>query len=164
MAGGINSRKFCYDLTPGGDGASSYGKRRLIRGEGFATRISGNVRPQEPGGGALTIAAPRQMMDVDVSDTPELSGGGGGGAQSVPSRISVVLVEEAMAGGTPRLGCPSDDQRERQPARGTTVLDRRVLGGRCPIPGLPVLMLQMHQRCPVGGSVGSLTDFGGVDR
>ena len=95
------------------------------------------------------------MMDVDVSDTPELSGGvegggwrgggwrggggggggveggrgveggGGGGGwkgagpQSVPSRISVVLVEETMAGGTPRLGCPCDDQRERQPARGT---------------------------------------------
>ena len=27
------------------------GKRRLIRGEGFATRISNNVRPQDPGGG-----------------------------------------------------------------------------------------------------------------
>ena len=24
-----------------------------------------------------------------------------------------------MAGGTPRLGCPCDGQRERQPARGT---------------------------------------------
>ena len=61
------------------------------------------------------------MMDVDVSDTPELSGGGGG-PQSVPSQISVVLVEEAMAGDTPRVGCPCDDQRERQPA-GRTVRD-----------------------------------------
>ena len=30
------------------------------------------------------IAAPRRMMDVDVSDTPELSGGGGGGTSVVP--------------------------------------------------------------------------------
>ena len=50
---------------------------------------------------------------------PNCPGGGGGGSQSVPSRISVVVVEEAMAGGTPRLGCPCDDQRERQPVRGT---------------------------------------------
>ena len=55
------------------------------------------------------IAAPQRMMDVDVSDTPELSGGGGG-PQSVPSRISVMLIEEAMAGGTPRRECPRDDQ------------------------------------------------------
>ena len=24
-------------------------------------------------------------------------------------------------------------------------------GGRCPLPGLPILMLQIHQCCPVGG-------------
>ena len=70
------------------------------------------------------------MMDVDVSDTPELFGGGG---ESVPPRISVVLVEEATAGGTPRLGCPCDDQRERQPARGTVrdnSLGSPCVGGR----------------------------------
>ena len=50
---------------------------------------------------------------------PICPGGGGGGPQSVPSRISVVLVEEAIAGGTPRLGCPRDEQSERQPARVT---------------------------------------------
>ena len=102
---------------PGGDGASSHGKRRLIRGEGFATRISSNVRPQDPGGGAPTLAAPRRMMDIDVTDAPELYGGGG--PQLVPSRISVVLVEEAIAGDTPRLGCPRGVQSERQPARVT---------------------------------------------
>ena len=95
---------------------------------------------------ALTRAAPRRMMDIEVTDAPELSGGGlrvtvsenslgspcvggmlsssnitdievtnapelsGGGPPSVPSRISVVLVDEAKAGGTPRLGCPRDDQ------------------------------------------------------
>ena len=36
-----------------GDRASSHGKRRLIRGEW----ISSNVRPQDPGGGAPTLAA-----------------------------------------------------------------------------------------------------------
>ena len=49
---------------------------------------------------------------------PNCSGGGGGGPQSVPSRILVVLVE-ATVWGTPRFGCPCDDQMERQPARGT---------------------------------------------
>ena len=39
-------------------------------------------------------------MDIEVTDAPELSVGG---PPSVPSRISVVLVEEAKAGGTPRL-------------------------------------------------------------
>ena len=53
-------------------------KRRLIRGEGFASRVSGNVRPQDPGGGAVSIVPPRRMTSDDVSNTPELSGGGGG--------------------------------------------------------------------------------------
>ena len=53
-------------------------KRRLIRGEGFASRVSGHVQPQDPGGGAVPIVPPRRMMSDDVSGTPELSGGGGG--------------------------------------------------------------------------------------
>ena len=88
-----------YDPTSGGDGPTEDGKRRLIRREGFASRVSGTVRPQDPGGGATPVAAPRQMMTNDVSDTAGLSGGGGG-AQLVPSRISVVLVEETNAGDT----------------------------------------------------------------
>ena len=51
------------------------GKRRLIRGEGFTSRVSGNVRPQDPGGGAMSIVPPRRMTSDDVSNTPELSGG-----------------------------------------------------------------------------------------
>ena len=39
------------DFTPDSSGASLSGKRRLIRGEGFATRISSNVRSQDPPGG-----------------------------------------------------------------------------------------------------------------
>ena len=79
-------------------------KWRLIRGEGFATWINNHVRPQAPGGGAQTLLAPRRMMDIDVTDASDLSGGGGGGPQSVPSRNSVRMVEEAIAGGTPCWG------------------------------------------------------------
>ena len=46
-------------------------------------------------------------MDIEVTNSPELSVEE---PQSVPSRISVVLVEEAKAGGTPRLGCPHVDK------------------------------------------------------
>ena len=111
MESGIDTGWFRYDFTQCGGETSSDGKWRLIRGEGFATRISSNVRPQDPGGGAQTLAAPRRMMDIDVTDAPELSGGGGGGGGTSvgPSRNSV-MVEEAIAGGTPRLVCPCDEQ------------------------------------------------------
>ena len=117
--------RFCYDLTSGGDVASSHGKRRLIRGEGFATRISSNVRPQDPGGGATTIAAPRRMMDIDVSDTPELSGGTSVGPLTDFGGVG----RGGHSWGTPRLGCPCDEQSERQPAR-VTVSDNS-LGLTC---------------------------------
>ena len=55
-------------------------------------------------GGTLSSS---DITDVEVTNAPELSSGG---PPSVPSRISVVLVEEAKAGGTPRLECPRDDQ------------------------------------------------------
>ena len=51
--------------------------------------------------------SPSRISDLDVTNAPELSSGG---APSVPSRISVVLVEEAKAGGTPRREYPRDDQ------------------------------------------------------
>ena len=98
-----------YDPTPGGDGPTEDGKRRLIRGEGFASRVSGNIRPQDAGGGAMLIVAPRRMTKNDVSNTPELSGGGGG-AQLVPSQISAVLVDGTMAGDTPGRECPREDR------------------------------------------------------
>ena len=46
-----NSGGIYYDPTPGGDGPSVGGKRRLIRVEGLASRVSGHVRPRDPGGG-----------------------------------------------------------------------------------------------------------------
>ena len=85
----------------------------------------------------------------------------------------MVLVEEAVAGGTPRLGCPRDEQSElllagvAQPARVT--VSENSLGSPCvggtlsysnitdievanapELSRLPILKLQMHQSCPVG--------------
>ena len=78
--GGRGGGGVYYDPTPGGNGPTEDGKRRLIRSEGFASRVSGTVRPQDPGVGATPVAAPRRMMTNDVSDTAGLSGGGGGGS------------------------------------------------------------------------------------
>ena len=58
-----------------------------------------------------------------------------GGPPSVPSRISVMLVEEAKAEGTPCLGCPREGQDMRllagvaKPASGTVCIDS--LGSPC---------------------------------
>ena len=61
------------------------------------------------------------MKTDDIFDATELLGGGGG-APVVPSRISVVLVEETKAGDTSRPECPCDDQ-ERQPLAGGAVFE-----------------------------------------
>ena len=39
------------DIAKYGDGPTAGGQRRLIRGEGFASRISKNAQPHDPGGG-----------------------------------------------------------------------------------------------------------------
>ena len=52
------------------------------------------------------MAAPRGVMNIKVTGSPALSVGE---PPSVPSRISVVLVEEAKSGDTPRLECPRED-------------------------------------------------------
>ena len=54
----------------------------------------------------MSIAPPRRMMSDDVSDTPELLKKG---PQLVPSRVSVVLVEETMTEDTPGRECPDED-------------------------------------------------------
>ena len=109
----------------------------------------------------MSVAAPRVMKTDDISDTAELFRGGGGGAPVVPSRTSVVLVEETSAGDTSRPECPCDDQ-ETQLLAGTngplggTVSEgdtRAPCGGgeRCPLPVLPGgsfrLVLRRHQFC-----------------
>ena len=73
----------------------------------FATRISRKIRPQDPGGGAARIAAPWGVVEIEVTNSPEVSVVE---PRSVPSRISVVLVEEAKVEGTKRLQCPRVDQ------------------------------------------------------
>ena len=47
-----------YDPSPGGDGPTVDGKRRLIRGEGFASRVNGNVRSQDTGEGQCRLLLP----------------------------------------------------------------------------------------------------------
>ena len=48
------------DIAKDGDGPPAGGKRRLIRGEGFASRISKNARPttQGEGGGGGQLGPP----------------------------------------------------------------------------------------------------------
>ena len=67
------------------------------------------------------MAAPRGVIDIDVTGSPALPVGG---PPSVPSRMSVVLVEEANSGDTPRLGCPCEFS------------DIRLLGGGQPTMGV----------------------------
>ena len=89
---------------------SSSGKWRLIRGEGLAAWISSKVRPQDPGGGAARIAVPREAMDVEMRS---LSVSSVVQPQSVPSRISVVLVEETEVRGAECLASGPVDKAVR---------------------------------------------------
>ena len=73
---------------------------------------------------------------------PNCPGGGGGGAPLVPSRISVVLVEETNAGDTSQPECPCDDQ-EKQPLAGTNRPRRRpVRVEELAVVNVPVLTIQ----------------------
>ena len=60
----------------------------MIRGEGFVTLINSNIRPQDPGGGAAQLVAPREREKMDVMNPPEVSVVE---PQSAPTRISVLL-------------------------------------------------------------------------
>ena len=80
MAGREDAGWVYYDPTSGGNGPPVGGKRRLIREEGLASRVSSHVRPRDPGGGTVPTVSPRRMTIDDVSHTMELSGGGGGSA------------------------------------------------------------------------------------
>ena len=77
MAGREDTWWVYYDPTSGGNGPPAGGKRRLIREEGLASRVSSYVRPRDPGGGTVPTVSPRWMTIDDVSHTMELSGGGG---------------------------------------------------------------------------------------
>ena len=80
MAGREDAGWVYYDPTSGSNGLPAGGKRRLIREEGLASRVSSHVRPRDPGGGTVPTVSPRRMTMDDVSQTVELSEGGGGSA------------------------------------------------------------------------------------
>ena len=107
MEGREDTGLLCHDFTPGGGGASSSGKRRLIRGGGG---ISSKVRPQDPGGGAARIAVPVEAVDMETRNSSVSSIMG---PQSVPSRISVVFVEETEVRGAERLASVPVDKAVR---------------------------------------------------
>ena len=85
-----------YDPTSGVARPTADGKRRLIWGEGFASQVSSTVRPQDPGGGATPVAAPRLMKTDDISDR------WGGGLQWFPPESRWCWSRR------PRLGTPQD--------------------------------------------------------
>ena len=76
-------------------------------------------------------------MSDDVSDTPGLSGGGGG-PQLVPSKVMVGWFEETMAGDTPGQEFPCEDLGMRpligtkKPSCGTVSEDAAREGGAAP--------------------------------
>ena len=106
-------------------------------GESY-NRISCKIRPQDPGGGAAQIATPRGVVVIEVTNSPELSIV----EPQVPSRILVVLVEEARVGGTPCLGCPRVDQ------------DLRLLAGVAK-PASVTVCEDIHVSPCVGGTLSS---------
>ena len=59
------------DIAKDGYGLPVGGKRRLIRREGFTSRISKNARPHDPGGGGTTRSPdPRNVMKMDITKSP----------------------------------------------------------------------------------------------
>ena len=60
------------DIAKDGYGPPAGGKRRLIRREGFASRISKDARPHDPGGGGGTTGFPdpRNVMKMDIMKSP----------------------------------------------------------------------------------------------
>ena len=92
------------------------------------------------------MAAPQGVMDIEVTGSPALSVGG---PPSVPSRISVVLVEEAKAVGTPRLRCPREDN------------DIRLLAGMAKPASVTICEDSLVSPC-VGGMLSSSNIVGGL--
>ena len=124
-------------------------RRRMENGDLSWGRGSppGSVQPQDPGGGAMPIVAPRQMMTNVVSDTAKLSGGGG---------LSWSPPECRWFWGHFMTVVPCEDQEKRPLASGTVSDDdiRSPCGGGALPPSDPLLlggsfrlMLQIHQRC-----------------
>ena len=78
------------------------------------------------GGGFAPFRCCRGLLPVDVTDAPTLYVEG---PRSVPSRISVVLVDGTMAGDTPGRECPREDRDWRLQAGVTRPAGVSVFGG-----------------------------------
>ena len=79
---------------------------RTSRGVGLCLRATLGRRAGGGGGGVAPFHCCQGLLPVDVKDAPALSVEG---PQSVPSWISVVLVDETVAGDTPGRECPRED-------------------------------------------------------
>ena len=58
------------DIAKDGDKPPAGGKRRLIRREGFASRISKNAQPHDPGGGITRSPVPQILQKMNLRRTP----------------------------------------------------------------------------------------------
>ena len=92
----------------------------------------GDTRSPCGGGGALppSVAA-GGLLPVDVTDVPALSVER---PRSVPSRISVVLVDGTVAGDTPGRECPREDWDWRPQTGATRQAGVSVGGGNAALP------------------------------
>ena len=99
------------DIAKDGDGPPVGGKRRLIRGEGFASRISKNARPHDPGGGTTRSPDPqnprkmnfrKSLMDMNKNWNVKLM------------QLSSPVAEKASSDGTTNKQCrPAHRQSTR---------------------------------------------------
>ena len=97
MAGREDAGRGYYDTAAGDNGPPAGGKRRLIREGWPASRVSGHVRPRDPGGGTVSTVSPRRMTYDDVFQAVEQSGGD---LSWFPPGVSTVWTEETLAGDT----------------------------------------------------------------
>ena len=67
MEGGEDTNRLFDDIAQNGDRPPSGGKRKLIRREGFASRISYKDRPHDPGGGVGIIRCPTSQDDMTMN-------------------------------------------------------------------------------------------------
>ena len=87
----------------------------------------------------MSIVAPRRMMNDDISNTPELSGGWGGGLSWFPPEFRSCWSRRPMLGTSSGWKCPCEDQ-EKWPLTGTRKPSSKTIsknGIRSPCRGWP---------------------------
>ena len=114
------------DIANDGDGPPSGGKRRLIRREGFASRISKNARQHDPGG-MIRCPVPqnakmnvrKSLMDMNTNRNAKLM------------QVSSQVVERASSDGATIKQCQSVYQQSTK----TTVTETLLINRTDPISG-----------------------------